>query len=149
MPTACACSAQFQGVYEGDPSRAGTRSITTWDDSVHKVDELVQRGTSALGRGGMHSKLEVARKAARLGTEVFIASGTEADVLLRIGTSNATGTRFPAEREASSAKRWLASTELVGGTNPAAAVVVNRGAAEALLDRKHPDQPAAHRGGIY
>ena len=38
-----------------------------------------RRDITTLGRGGMNNKLAVARKVARLGTEVVIADGTDPD----------------------------------------------------------------------
>ena len=119
------------GVVDGDPDDPATQCIRTWDDDRHQPEEIVQRGASALGRGGMHSKLSIARKTAQLGTEVVIADGTDPDVLFKIVHGRQAGTRFPSHREASPAKRWLASADSLA----AGSVTVNEGAAAALLDR--------------
>jgi glutamate 5-kinase len=119
------------GVFDGDPEDPETHCIETWNDEQHQPDELVSRGTSALGRGGMHSKLAIARKTASLGTEVVIADGGDPDILLKVSRGEPAGTRFPARREASPAKRWLASAD----GHAAGSVTVNEGAASALLDR--------------
>lgn len=119
------------GVFDGDPEDPATQCIATWDPARHQVEEIVQRGTSALGRGGMHSKLAIALKAARLGTEVVIADGTDPEILLKVVRRQGAGTRFPALGEASSAKRWLASAD----GHATGAVTVNAGAEAALLDR--------------
>jgi glutamate 5-kinase len=63
------------GVYDGAPDDPSTRCIQSWDDQHHQIEDIVLRGTSALGRGGMHNKLSIARKTAGLGTEVVIADG--------------------------------------------------------------------------
>jgi glutamate 5-kinase len=119
------------GVYDGDPDHPGTRCIEVWDDAIYLSDDIVQRGTSALGRGGMHSKLAIARKTAQLGTEVVIADGRDPAILTRIASAQSAGTRFPARGEASSAKRWLASAD----SHASGSVTVNAGAATALADR--------------
>ncbi|MEJ2383255.1 MAG: glutamate 5-kinase [Xanthomonadales bacterium] len=119
------------GVYDGNPDDPATGIIRTWDDDRHQVEGVVQAGASALGRGGMHSKLGIARRTAQLGTTVVIADGREPDVLLQIATGHATGTRFPARSGASPAKRWLASAD----SHASGSVTVNDGAAAALLDR--------------
>jgi glutamate 5-kinase len=118
------------GVYDGDPEDPSTRCIPTWDDRVHQPDEIVLRGASTLGRGGMHSKLAIARKTSQLGTEVIIADGRDPDVLVKATGEQQAGTHFPARAGASPAKRWLASADghAVGW------VTVNRGAEAALLD---------------
>ncbi len=67
------------GVYDGDPDNPAAECLTTWDENKHQIEDIVLRGTSALGRGGMHSKLAIARKTAKLGTEVVIADGSDAE----------------------------------------------------------------------
>lgn len=105
--------------------------IPEWDESIHRPEEIVRRGTSRMGRGGMHSKLNMAIETASLGTEVVIAGGREPDILLRIARQDAVGTRFRAREALSPAKRWLASAE----GHASARVTVNQGAADALADR--------------
>jgi glutamate 5-kinase len=119
------------GVYDGDPDAPATAIIETWDEDRHQVEDIVLRGASSLGRGGMHSKLGIARKTAQLGTDVVIADGRESDILLRVAEGQPVGTRFPARGGASPAKRWLATAD----SHAAGSVTVNDGAAAALLDR--------------
>ena len=119
------------GVYDGNPDDPTTKIIRAWADDRHQVEDVVQAGASALGRGGMHSKLGIARRTAQLGTEVVIANGRASDVLLEIAAGGPAGTRFPARGGASPAKRWLASAD----SHAAGSVIVNDGAAAALLDR--------------
>ncbi len=109
----------------------GNERIPRWEEGVHHTGDLVLKGTSTLGRGGMHSKIGVARKAAGLGTEVVIADGGAPDILRRIVAGDDVGTRFTALRDATPAERWLASAQFAinGG------VVVNDGAEAVLLDR--------------
>jgi glutamate 5-kinase len=118
------------GVYDGDPGSAESRYIKRWDDERYQIDEIVSRGTSTLGRGGMNSKLAIARKVARLGTEVVIADGTDAQIMHRILGEDQAGTRFQVSGDASPAKRWLASAD----GHATGSVTVNKGAEEALLD---------------
>ncbi len=117
------------GVYDGDPDDPATQCIECWDDRLHQIEDIVSRGTSSLGRGGMHSKLAIARKAAKLGTEVVIADGADPEIMSRILGGGA-GTRFPALGEASPAKRWLASAD----GHATGSVTVNAGAESALTD---------------
>lgn len=112
-----------------DPVTGDT--ISTWDDAQHRIEAVVRSGTSQLGRGGMHSKLAVARKAAGLGTEVVIADGRSARILERLAAGEAPGTRFPASQKMPPTKRWLAAMD----GHALGAVTVNDGAREALLDR--------------
>ncbi|MBT8051597.1 MAG: glutamate 5-kinase [Xanthomonadales bacterium] len=119
------------GVFDGNPDDTDTRLIAIWDDAEHRPEDVVQRGASTLGRGGMHSKLNMARKTAQLGTTVIIADGADTDILHKIISGRPAGTRFPAAGEASSAKRWLASAD----AHAVGSVTVNTGAVDALLDR--------------
>jgi len=121
------------GVYDGDPDDPATQCLAAWDEDKHQIEDIVLRGTSALGRGGMHSKLSIARKTAKLGTEVIIADGSDAEILFKVTGAQMAGTRFPASREASPAKRWLASAD----SHAAGFVTVNDGAEAALLDSSH------------
>ena len=118
------------GVFDGDPDEPGTRCIETWDEDRYRAEDVVLKGTSALGRGGMHSKLAIARKTARLGTEVVIADGGDPEVLMKVTAEGPAGTRFPAGGGLSPAKRWLATAD----AHAVGAVTVNAGAESALLD---------------
>jgi glutamate 5-kinase len=119
------------GVYDGDPEDEKTQCIPCWDDDLYQVEDVVLRGTSALGRGGMHNKLAIARKTARLGTEVVIADGTDPQIMDKIFGEHKAGTRFPVVSDASPAKKWLASSD----DHATGSVTVNQGAEDALLDR--------------
>jgi glutamate 5-kinase len=121
------------GVYDGDPHDASTQYIKRWDDGRYLIKDIVARGTSTLGRGGMNSKLSIARKVARLGTEVVIADGTDPQIMHKILGDKQAGTRFPVSGDASSAKRWLASAD----DHATGSVTLNQGAADALLDINH------------
>ncbi len=119
------------GVLTGRTGGAEADYIVQWNEAAHKADELVLKGTSALGRGGMHSKIATARKVAALGTEVIIADGKVAGVLQSVLDGKAIGTRFAPGSEVSPAKRWLASAQ----GHAVGSVVVNPGAEAALLDQ--------------
>jgi len=119
------------GVFDGDPDDPATQCIKRWDDRHYQIDEIVSRGTSALGRGGMHNKLSIARKTAKLGTEVVIANGTDPQIMSRILGQDSAGTRFPVTGDVSSPKRWLASAD----DHATGSVTVNEGAEKVLLDR--------------
>lgn len=119
------------GIYQGDP--AAGEIIPQWDESQHRADDIVRKGTSSLGRGGMHSKLRTALETAALGTRVVIADGRTAGILEQLAQpadGKAVGTCFPARDAVSRTKRWLASAE----GHATAGVVINQGAAEALTD---------------
>ena len=116
------------GVYDGDLDNPDTQCIETWDDDKYSIEAIVSSATSGLGRGGMNNKLAVARKVSRLGTEVVIADGGDPDIINKILSSEAVGTRFPVVRGTSPAKRWLATAD----AHANGSVTINAGA-EAVL----------------
>ena len=84
---------------------------------------------SAESVGGMVTKIEAAGLATRSGTEVIIAAGGEADVLLRLVAGEAVGTRFcTAVSHVESRKRWILAEP------PAGDVCVDHGAARAMIE---------------
>lgn len=105
--------------------------IEHWDEARHRIDAVVRSGTSRLGRGGMHSKLAVARKTAGLGTTVVIADGRHPAVLQALASGDTLGTRFDAAAPTSSARRWLAGMD----GHALGIVIVNDGARDALRDQ--------------
>jgi glutamate 5-kinase len=119
------------GVLNGPAGDEEGACIQQWDESLHKIDVVVKKGTSALGRGGMHSKIATARKLAALGTEVVIADGRADGILESILARGAIGTRFAPGSDVSPAKRWLASAQNLA----VGSVVVNPGAEAALLNQ--------------
>ena len=89
---------------------------------------LVQSRTSSTGRGGMGSKVQSARAAARGGIAVTIANGKKADSVLGLVEGRPIGTRFEhAEQGLPSRKHWIAYT-----LKPRGALTVDPGAARAL-----------------
>jgi glutamate 5-kinase len=109
---------------------ANGRVIGQWHDAEHDIDTLLQAGTSQLGRGGMHNKLDIARRTAGLGVEVVIADGRSEDVLERIAAGEIAGTHFAASSSATPPRRWLASME----GHALGSVTINAGAEQALTD---------------
>ncbi len=83
---------------------------------------------TGLGTGGMVTKIQAAQLASRGGVPTRIASGKEADVLVRIVNEEAVGTHFVAEpTPLESRKRWLLLDKTHG------MVKVDAGAARKLL----------------
>lgn len=79
-----------------------------------ELDAMAGEG-SALGRGGMVTKIRAARTAARSGANTVIASGREQEVIRRLSQSDITGTLLTPDRESVVArKQWLASLPTSG-----------------------------------
>jgi glutamate 5-kinase len=92
---------------------------------------LARKETSAVGLGGMTSKLNFARLATQMGIKVVIFSMRTDEGILR-AVRGETGTIcLPQKKEMSSRRKWLASGSLITGL-----IEVDRGAMEALKNRK-------------
>ena len=137
------------GVYREPPApgaarggRGGAQPVCF--DVVEGVTPEVVRaagGSShAFGRGGMVTKLEAARTAARSGAATVVANGRRRGVLLRIAEGADEGTLFlpgAAERRLDSRKHWLAFA-----TRPRGELRIDAGASEALRTRGRSLLPA-------
>jgi len=99
-----------QGLFNADP-RAVSDATLIQETDAHdtSLDAMVSEG-SALGRGGMVSKLRAARLAARSGALAVIADGREPQVVCHIADGVITGTLFTTDKQPQPArKQWLAS----------------------------------------
>ncbi len=112
-------------VYTAPPSRPDAERIAVMSRSVDF--EAGSAGTR--GTGGIASKVRAARIAASAGVDTVIASGLVPGVLHRVLAGDDVGTRFPAEPGMNRRRRWIAFA-----TAPAGRLVVNAGAADALLN---------------
>ncbi len=118
-------------VIDGLLDRSGERI-----EVVHRVDKdvtgLATSQRSALGTGGMATKLEAAKIVTDAGEVALIANGRVKNILPRILDGEPLGTLFvPSPKKLSSRKRWIGLT-----VRPAGKLTVDDGAARAL-----------HRGG--
>ncbi len=85
---------------------------------------------SAIGKGGMLTKVLAARRAARSGAHTVIASGREPEVLLRLAGGEAIGSCLRAgEGKLAARKQWMADHLQVAGR-----VTVDAGAARRLCE---------------
>ena len=95
---------EVEGVYTAHPAAEHARPIA---DGSAALEIEVGEG-SALGRGGMASKIAAARLAAAAGIPSVIASGRGGDVLGAIMAGERRGTRFaPAPATESAFRLWL------------------------------------------
>jgi glutamate 5-kinase len=117
------------GLYRTDPGSGGLgepiRLVPNLDGDVLG---LAGTSRSALGTGGMRSKLEAARSVTRAGGSVIIASGKAPEPLTRILAGEPVGTLFLARGSTQGArKRWIGLT-----ARPRGHFVVDAGARRAL-----------------
>ncbi|MDA0225613.1 MAG: glutamate 5-kinase [Proteobacteria bacterium] len=117
------------GLFDADPRRnAQARLIERGRADDPDLLRVAGAAGSALGRGGMLTKVHAARRAARSGAHTVIASGREPDVLIRLAKGESLGTVLTAGTVPLAArKQWLADHLQVAGR-----VTLDAGAASAL-----------------
>jgi len=117
------------GLYDADPRRNPQAQLVAEADALDPKLETMAGGTgSALAKGGMLTKVQAARRAARSGAHTVIASGREADVLVRLAEGERIGSFLSAKTVPLAArKQWLADHLTV-----AARLKLDAGAARAL-----------------
>lgn len=119
-----------QGLFTADPRvDADARLLDCVVAGDPALEVMAGGAGSAIGRGGMITKVCAARRASAGGAHTVVASGRETDVLLRLAAGEAIGTRFVAQTGRLAArKKWLADHLQLRGS-----VRLDRGAARALL----------------
>ncbi len=117
------------GLYQGDPGPSGEGQVIPLVSNLDdEVLGLAGDSRSALGTGGMRSKLQAARLVTQAGGSVIIASGKKAEPLTRILAGETVGTLFLARGATQAArKRWIGLT-----ARPRGHLVVDEGARHAL-----------------
>jgi glutamate 5-kinase len=122
----------IDGLYTADPHLdPDARLIPRVDKIDSTIERLVGGTTGNLGTGGMITKIEAAKLATTCGVTVIIANGSEPNVITRLATGKAIGTRFaPVDTKLESRERWMLS-----GLGTKGKLVVDAGATLAL--KKH------------
>ncbi len=118
------------GLYTADPRADPAAKLVAEGRAGDPALEAMAGGAgSAIGRGGMITKVLAAKRAARSGASTIIASGREPDVLTRLAAGEAIGTLLVADTAPLAArKQWLADHVQVSGR-----LHVDAGAARALV----------------
>ena len=130
------------GLYTADPRTHKTATLIERIDRVTPEIEAIAGGSeSGRGTGGMVTKLQAAKLGTGGGSDVFIADGRARDTLYRLATGEHVGTMLPARKSrVESRKRWMLS-----GLTTKGAIVVDAGAAKALIERSKSLLPAGVR----
>ncbi len=120
-----------QGLYTADPRKNPTATFVHEARAGDPALEAMAGGAgSALGRGGMLTKILAAKRAARSGASTIIACGREAGVLTRLAAGEALGTTLVAPPVTLAArKQWLADHVQLAGR-----LHLDAGAVRALVD---------------
>lgn len=120
------------GLFSADPgSDPSAQRIPTVPNIDSTITEMAGSSKSALGTGGMRSKLRAARLATAAGESVIMANGTRPGVLDAIFAADPVGTLFlPHGGSMSAWKRWLGFT-----ARPKGKLVVDAGARRAVQNQ--------------
>ena len=120
------------GLYSADPTRLPDAAhIPQVAAITREIEAMAGESVSGFGRGGMASKLAAAKIATAAGCDVIIAKGTPDHPVAAI-RDGARCTRFAASgTPAQARKRWIA-----GVLKPEGTLIIDAGAAKALLDGK-------------
>lgn len=118
-----------RGLYAADPRKdPQARFIDLAQAGDPALERMAGGAGSAIGRGGMLTKVLAAKRAAGSGASTVIAWGREPDVLLRLAAGESIGTALVASTAKLAArKQWMADHLQLRG-----AVAVDAGAAQKL-----------------
>jgi glutamate 5-kinase len=120
-----------RGLYSADPRKdPNARFIDEARAGDPELERMAGGAGSAIGRGGMLTKVLAAKRAAGSGASTVIAWGRESDVLLRLAAGEAIGTALIAGTAKYAArKQWMVDHLQLRG-----AVTVDDGAVRKLRD---------------
>lgn len=120
------------GLYSANPRTNPQAQLIPQVDIIDdKLRAMAGASGTALGTGGMATKIQAAEIARRSGAMVVIAAGHSENVILNIASGVATGTQFPATgNPLESRKRWL-----LAGPGPVGSLTLDDGAAHAVIGK--------------
>lgn len=119
------------GLYTADPRKDKNATLVSEAKAGDpKIEAMAGGAGSAIGSGGMLTKVLAAKRAARSGASTIIASGREPDLLTRLAQGELIGTQLIAETMTIAArKQWLADHLQLRGQ-----LILDSGAANALCN---------------
>ncbi|MDB4511823.1 glutamate 5-kinase [Arenicella sp.] len=115
------------GLYTADPRSSKNAKLLHHVDANDDSVMAMASGGSAVGRGGMVTKLTAVQTASHSGANTIIASGSEPNIIRRLFAGEQLGTFFKADRQLASRKQWMAGQFKICGS-----VTVDKGAARVL-----------------
>jgi glutamate 5-kinase len=119
-----------KGLHSADPRKSpGAKLIDRATAGDPALEAMAGGAGSHLGSGGMLTKVQAARRAARSGAHTAIAWGREANVLSRLFAGESIGTLLTAQTAPVAArKQWLADH-----LKPSGRITLDAGAVKALV----------------
>lgn len=119
-----------EGLYSSDPNKNPDAEIIPFVSEITPEFEAMAGGAgSAVGTGGMYSKILAAKKAVSYGVKVNIISGRKKGLIVSLLRGVHNGTEFkPQVKKISSRKGWIAYA-----IKPRGSLVIDDGAVNAIL----------------
>jgi len=119
------------GLYSKDPKLKTAKLIKHIPEITPAIEKLAGGRGSAVGTGGMYSKLLAAKQACDHGIPVIIMNGRKSGMLAKLVEGKAVGTYFePGKQRLSSKKGWIAY-----GVRSRGAIYLDEGAVHALMNK--------------
>ena len=120
------------GLYTADPTRdPSAQFIPEIRRITPEIERMAGGASSAVGSGGMATKVAAAKIAVTAGCHMCVAAGREMHALRRIEEGARCSWFYPSATPATVRKQWIAGT-----LKPAGEVYVDAGAAQALRSGK-------------
>ena len=117
-----------EGLYTKDPGSKGASIISRVEKITPDIEKMAGSSGSAVGTGGMYSKILAARQATSHGIPVVIMSGKKRGMLTRLISGKEAGTYFePGKQRLPSRKGWIAY-----GVRSKGVIRLDEGAVKAL-----------------
>lgn len=122
----------IDGLYTADPrSNPLAQPINEVTELTPEVLAMAGGSGSAVGTGGMHTKLQAAAKAGAAGIDTFLFNGRDGDVVRGLAQGWLRGTRLHAGQSRIAARKyWLRHAPVEPG-----AILIDAGAARALREK--------------
>jgi len=119
------------GLYTANPLHdPSARPVYTVAEIDAAVEAMAGHSNSALGTGGMRSKIRAARMVASCGGSSFIGPGRHPELLKELFSGDLVGTFFlPGRRRISGRKHWIAYV-----LRPKGFLILDQGARQALVE---------------
>jgi len=120
------------GLYTDDPRKNPSASlIEVVKEVTPEIERIAGESISAVGTGGMYSKILAAKRAMNSGITVNIVNGRKKGIITSLIRGKRCGTEFPGKKvKTSQRKMWLAY-----GIRPKGYVSLDSGAVEAILKK--------------
>ncbi|SFG77454.1 glutamate 5-kinase [Desulfotomaculum arcticum] len=117
----------IDGLYDGNPGTPGAKIISEVREINDQIERLAGGAGTAVGTGGMITKIHAARVAMHSGLVTIIARASEKDIIRRLVAGEPVGTIFWPSVKLVNKKRWIAFGATVCGR-----IYIDGGAARAI-----------------